>query len=310
MMIIRPLQYNDVNDLIHLATVSFADEYLAQGATAASFVRQMRLVTRGKLIPFRVLTKLAGIRWELWVAELDGKVVGCGGFTGRQQMELSNLMVLPELRRQGIGQALLTKRLERIKTLGYPLAKSTILASNAASLGNARKQGLNVFDRYVVLEKSLPLLDSPESLTARKTQPDDLTFFQELEKRAVNPETLAIQGTAVSAYFPTTGSRLLDKLTGNQQQATVFSHNGQRISFSLAHTNKHQSKGTLARPILSPDQYDWYPNILHTAAAWMFKLGKTTIQVGVGAEHTALLSTMQADGWIQTQSWLRLVKKF
>jgi N-acetylglutamate synthase-like GNAT family acetyltransferase len=99
------------------------------------------------MIPFRIFTKLAGIHWALFIAEVDGQVIGCGGYQGSQQMELSNLMVHPHYRRRGIGQALLEKRLKTLAAQRFPLVTTTILASNQASLGNVIKQGFEIIDR-------------------------------------------------------------------------------------------------------------------------------------------------------------------
>lgn len=52
------------------------------------------------------------------------------------------MMVHPQYRRQGIGQALLEKRLQNLVENGYPSVTTTILASNEASSGNVSKQGL------------------------------------------------------------------------------------------------------------------------------------------------------------------------
>ena len=86
----------DFNTLTRTANVSFAEEDTARGETPESFVQQVRMVTRGRMIPFKVLTALAGYKWEIFVAEVDGAVVGCGGFLGRKKMELANLMVHPD----------------------------------------------------------------------------------------------------------------------------------------------------------------------------------------------------------------------
>jgi len=147
-MNIRPFRYTDLEALIRIAEVSFAEEYTARGETPASFARQVRMVARGRMVPFKMLSALAGIQWELFVAEVDGKVVGCGSNQGCKQTELSNLMVHPQHRRQGIGQALLEKRLQSLTEKGYPFVTTTILASNQASLSNVGKQGFEVFDRF------------------------------------------------------------------------------------------------------------------------------------------------------------------
>ena len=62
------------------------------------------------------------------------------------RMTITNLMVDPEYRRQGIGQALLVQRLERMTERGFPFAMAQVLETNTASLQNLRKQNFEVFN--------------------------------------------------------------------------------------------------------------------------------------------------------------------
>ncbi len=197
-MTIRLFRYTDLDALIHIAKASFAEEYVARGETPESFIRQAQIVTRGRMIPFKAITALAGIKWELFVAEVEGKIVGFGSYLGRKQMELANLMVHPDFRRRGIGQALLEKRLQHLAEKGYPFVTTTILASNQASLGNVKKQGFEVFDSFTILEASLPLHQNSEDATSnliyRPVQASDEAKFKELEEQIANPNLMQIQG--------------------------------------------------------------------------------------------------------------------
>ncbi len=86
------------------------------------FERETRRIFRWRMIPYKLLTALMGIKWEGYVAEVEGKVAGGGMYIGRkEQMAVTNLMVDPEYRRRGVGQALLEKRLERLSELGLSL---------------------------------------------------------------------------------------------------------------------------------------------------------------------------------------------
>ncbi|MCI0576819.1 MAG: GNAT family N-acetyltransferase [Chloroflexi bacterium] len=308
MITIRPLHYTDLAALLQIANTSFADEYVAQGVTPAALAQQLRMTTRGRMIPLKVLSALAGIRWEMLVAEVDGQVVGCGGYFGRQQIELANLMVLPAYRRRGIGQALLVERLNRLKAQGYPLVTTTILAANEASLGNVRKQGFTAFDQYTMLEKALPLNDPSHTLTTRPIQAADLTTFQQMESQSIHAARLQIEGSAAPEYFPTLSNRLLNQLTGTQRWRAVSIHDGAVIGFTLTSTGKNQTKGLLARPITLPDHCDRLSAMVFAAASWLSQLGKATIRMAVSTEQTNLIEELRAAGWAKTQSWLRLVK--
>lgn len=306
---IRPLRPTDLDALTQIAQSSFAEEYAARGITPAALVQQVRQVTRGRMIPFKVLAALSGTQWEMLIAEVDGHVVGCGGYFGRQQMELANLMVMPDYRRRGFGQALLVERLQRLQAKGYPLVTTTILATNEASLGNVRKQGFEVFDQYVILEKALPLNHSPHPIAARPIEPADLSTFQKIENQSVAATRLEIQGSAAPDYFASLGNRLMNRLTGTEQWRTAFTYDGVIVGFMLGNTSKNQTKGILSRPMILTEHHNHLPAMLHTAASWLSQLGKATIQVAISAKHKDIIEAMQVDGWTQTQSWLRLVKQ-
>src|SRR4030065_2555879 len=111
---IRNFNYTDVDDVIRISKLSFAEETLAQGITPEDFEQETRRIFRWKMVPYRLLTALMGIKWEGFVAEVDGKVVGGGMYIGRNKgMSVTTLLVDPEYRRQGVGQAILARRLGR-----------------------------------------------------------------------------------------------------------------------------------------------------------------------------------------------------
>jgi ribosomal protein S18 acetylase RimI-like enzyme len=311
-MDIRPFRHSDLDAVIEITRLSFAEEQIARGSTPENFARQVRMVARGRLIPFKILTSLAGYKWEILVAELDGKVVGCSGYLGRRQMELANLMVHPDYRRRGIGQALLEKRLERLAQQGYPLAKTTILASNQASLGNVGKQGFEVFDRFSIWESSLPLPQpSPVAappMSSRPVQFADAAVFKALEAQIANPLWLEVQGSAVSNYLSSWGERLLNRFTSTQQWARAFCRDEHIVGFLAATTSGGQAKGVLARPVVADENLVHLPAMLDEAAAWLMELGKMPVQMAVPDEREQLAAQLESAGWVKSRSWLRLVK--
>jgi len=312
-MNIRQFRYTDLDALIHIVQVSFAEELIAQGITPENFIGQIRMATRGRMIPFKVLTALAGIKWGMFVAEIDGNVVGFGGYLGRKHMALANLMVDPDYRRRGIGQALLVKRLQHLARRGYPFVTTTILATNEASLGNVRKQNFEVFDRYSVFETSLPF--QPEmghlvgAITSRPIQKSDKTAFEALETQLVSPTLLQIQGPATSNYFLSFGDRMLGRLTSAQRWTRAFERDGNVIGFLSGNTSQNQAKGTLSRPLVSDENLELLPAMLHEAASWLTQLGKTSMQIAVSDERAQLIEGLQNSSWAKTRSWLRLFKR-
>ena len=167
---IRKFKHTDVNDFIRISKLSFSEEALANGITPEDFEQETRRIFRWKMIPYRMLTALIGIQWEGFVAEKDGKVVGGGMYVGRNnRMYITNLMIDPQYRRQGIGQALLIRRLERMAERGFPFAMAQVLETNTASLQNLKKQSFEVFNQYSVYEHSLPFLLSILETCTHKT---------------------------------------------------------------------------------------------------------------------------------------------
>ncbi len=311
-MKIRPFRYTDLEALIEIARLSFADEYTARGQTPDNFVRQIRMVTRGRMIPFRVLAALAGIHWALFVAEVDGQVVGCGGYQGRKQMELSNLMVHPQYRRRGIGQALLEKRLERLAAQGFPLVTTTILASNQASLGNVTKQGFEIFDRFTFWESALPLRPSrPEtavSIPSRSVQSADVAAFQAIEAQIANPIWLQVRGSAVPHYFLPWSERLLNRFANTTRWSQVFMNGETSVGFLTVTASGNQAKGVLPRPIVADENLDCLPSMLAEAAVWLMQMGKTAVQMAAPDTREQLTIQLENAGWAKGQSWLQLVK--
>ena len=312
-MHIRPFQYNDLDALAQLVSIAFASEMVAQGTSPDRFMQQIRLVTRGRMIPFRVLTALAGIKWEILVAEIEGNIVGCGGYLGRNRMELANLMVAPAYRRQGIGQALLVERLHRLADQGYAQVTTTILADNEASLGNVRKQGFQVFDRYTIFAAPLPLALPPtppdHSIQARPVRAADKAAFHVLETATARPEWLAIQGTGMSLYFASFWDGLLGKLTGARSWARVFMREGEVVGFLSGSGGGGGNAGTFSRPIIADEHiHTLLPAMLQEAAAWLTSLHKSQMRIIVPDDRQQIAHYLQDNGWQPTQSWVRLVK--
>lgn len=264
------------------------------------------------MIPFKLLTAVAGYKWEIFVAKVDGEVVGCGGFLGRKTMELANLMVHPQFRRRGIGRALLQRRLQRLEELGYPYVTTSILATNEASLGNVHQQGFEVFDRYTYLEAPLPLPNATtlkaRELLSRPIQPSDKPAFTALETHISTPVWLRIEGSASDNYFLSWGDRLMGSLTGTKRWARTFFRDDELIGFLAAVTSGSQTKGGLARPVVADENLADLPAMLHEAAGWLEQLGKTTVQIAVPDVQQKFMQVLQEQEWRPTQTWVRLVR--
>ena len=310
---IRPFDYNDLNALIDIAELSFAEEMRAQGMTPQDFIRQVRTATRGRMIPFRILNRLTGTKWKLLVAEFEGEVVGCGSYIGRKQMELGNLMVHPDYRRRGIGQLLLERRLEYLAREGHEHVTTTVLATNEASLGNLRKQSFEPFDRYTVFKSTLPLTqpaaDGQAKLKVRPVRADDQTRFETLEKQTTKPELLNIQGSRWTDYAPSSSAgRLTDKLWGASHWHRAFERNGTVIGFLSGRVSNNSPTGIIMRPLVPDKHLNYLAAMFWEAASWMDDLGKKSVQTAASETRPALSQILEDTGWSQTHTWIRLVK--
>ena len=84
----------------------------------------------------------------LLLAELDGRLVGCGGatrshFAGRGFV---SPRVLPEFRRRGVGTALLLALSDHVRRLGRSELTSFVYADEPESVAFAERHGMSVID--------------------------------------------------------------------------------------------------------------------------------------------------------------------
>jgi GNAT superfamily N-acetyltransferase len=309
-MKIRYFQYADLEAVIQLAKLSFAKEFTAQGLSLDSFTQQVKLATRGRMIPFKLLTSLTGIKWHFFVAEIQEKIVGFGGYTGRKQIELNNLMVHPDFRRQGIGQALLQARLKHLAHLGFSQVTTNILEGNYASLGNIKKQGFEIFDKFTIFEKTLPLPpQSAVTISSRPLQPTDHSTITNIEKQLSSERYLDLSGSMLPNYAPSPGNRALSQLTGGRKYVRVFENHSEIIGILAVYTSGGHTKGTVFRPLVLDEYLDKLPAMLYTMGSWLTKLEKSTIRVTVAHNREDLLQQISYLGWQPTHTWVRAFKK-
>ena len=62
-LVIRKFEHTDVEAFIRLSQTSFAEESLAAGITPEDFALETRRIFRWKMIPYKLLTALMGVRW-------------------------------------------------------------------------------------------------------------------------------------------------------------------------------------------------------------------------------------------------------
>ena len=129
-MDIRPFHESDEADVIALWTGVFG--YTAPHNDPATVIRH----------------KLAVQRELFFVARLDRRLVGTvmGGYDGHRGWVYS-LAVVPEMRRRGVGTALVRHVERELAGRGCPKVNLQLLASNAATVAFYEKLGYAVEER-------------------------------------------------------------------------------------------------------------------------------------------------------------------
>ena len=309
---IRNFKYTDVDDFIRISKLSFAGEWTAEGLTPEDFDRETRRIFQWKMIPYRLLTALMGIKWEGFVAEKDGKVVGGGMYIGRDnRMSVTNLMVDPEYRRQGVGQALLARRLERMSERGFPFAIAQVLETNTASFQNLKRQGFEVFNQYSVYEHTLPLPEindsSMPSISVREISRSDRAFFKEIEHKTTPHPVLNVKGSAETQYFLSGWQRIYARFTRYSRLIKGVVVSGETIGFLCARFQDRQQKGLLIQPIIAEDCLNLLPEMFYLAGVWFDQFRKKSMIVEISDQWENTRDYLLENGWKKQYSWLELV---
>ena len=310
---IRKFAHTDVDDFIRISRLSFAEESIAAGITPEDFEQETRRIFRWNMIPYQILTALIGVKWEGFVAEKNGKVVGGGMYMGRNnRMTITNLMVDPAYRRQGIGQALLIKRLERLSEFGFPYVTAQVLDKNTASLANLKKQDFKEFNRYSVYECRLPLpvfkdLMIPPVMV-RDINNSDRACFKEIEKRSTLPMVLYVNGSVETRYFLSAWQKIFVRYTRYSRWIKAFVSQGKTIGFLGAEFQRHQRKGSLLQPVVPDEDLQYLPAMIQKAGAWLDESGKASMLVEIPEQRTYIREYLLSNGWNEQYTWVELIK--
>jgi len=125
------------------------------------------------------------------VAELEGIIVGCAqGLLNGDAGWLGNIIVLPEVRGQGIGQALTQHLVEFFRAKG---CTSQILVATQLGEPVYRKLGFIEVSRYVFLKRANPLAPEPIS-RVRQAEEKDFPHILALDWQATGEERTPFLG--------------------------------------------------------------------------------------------------------------------
>ena len=256
---------------------------------------------------------MTGIKWEGFVAEKDGKVVGGGMYVGRNnRMTITNLMVDPEYRRQGIGQALLVRRLERMTERGFPFAMAQVLEINTASLRNLEKQNFEVFNQYSVYEHALPLPEMNDSsippISVREINRKDRTLFKEIEDKTAPRSVLSIKGSAGNQYFLSGWQNLHARFARYSRWIKAVDVSGKTIGFLCVGFQDRQHKGSLIQPIVADECLNLLPAMRKMAGTWLEQSGRKSMIVEISDQWVNSRDNLLENGWKKKYTWFELVR--
>lgn len=110
-------------------------------------------------------------RGRLWVATIDGRVVGVAklSLVGDRESWLHALRVDPAYRRRGVAAALLTHRIERAKRYGARVARLDTAEGNVAVRKLMRRFAFRVIGRYTLFVARSRSVDPPRRGRAEET---------------------------------------------------------------------------------------------------------------------------------------------
>jgi ribosomal protein S18 acetylase RimI-like enzyme len=308
---IRKFTHQDTEAYIHLAISAFADEWIADGMTPDEFAHNTRQMFGWKMLPIKLLTAVMGLQWEAFVAEVNGHIVGGGMYGGRKnRITITNLMVEPAYRRQGIGQALLVKRLERLSEFGVPFVTVKALETNQASLGNLRKQGFVEYYRKSVYDHSLPISlgkNDAGRVIGRKLKASDQALLKEIEKKTMSPFVIHNEGSQ-NVFFSSLGQKLYDQYVGNHYWTRAFEVDGATVGFLAAHHAHPMTRGYIYPPVIAPESTLYLPAMMRQAGIWMEAAGLESVKIEVADQLGELIAYLLDSGWNKRHTWIYLVK--
>ena len=195
-VLIRDLRKSDLDDLLDVASQSFAEEFEITGFDPD---RVKEMVDRmfgilGKL--FLGFSRLLGKEpVKLFVAEADNRVVGMTMVSNRRKVSyIANVMVHPTHRRRGIATKLMKSTLNYIRKKKNR-AVLHVIATNTPAKNLYTKLGFKKFENIIYLVGNIDSLLKPKNTAetqVRTFQKSDINEVYNLIKVSEDPNHLRI----------------------------------------------------------------------------------------------------------------------
>ena len=130
------------------------------------------------------------------VAEVDGRIVGCGiGIIQGAVGWLGTIIVVPEYRRQGIGQKITSTLIDYCRNKG---CTSQLLTSSEMGESIYRKLGFEINSSYVFYKRE-SIVPTREVTNAREMRQEDFLTVQELDRSVTGED----RSHFIKRFFPT-----------------------------------------------------------------------------------------------------------
>jgi len=243
---VREASARDFPGIIELGKVSFPREMEVFGFDQEMVARQVRLYRWVSLIQ-----RLTGrFFFKLYVGELGGELVGTATLAREgEAWYIGMVMVAPEHRRKGFGQALVEFVCEEARSRGVPRVILHVREDNAPAKALYQKLGFELFEREFHLVRELADIEPasissedvvlPEGYRLRRVGPFDRQAFQLLDECR---EERAAQIYGPSAY-PPLYVRLAFRLFRPQLiERYAIMHDGDRIGvYSFRFTSPREA---------------------------------------------------------------------
>jgi len=196
-VLVRDFRKSDLNDLLDVARLSFAEEFEVTGFDpdhAKKMADQMFGIA-GRI--FLAFSKLFGKEpVKFLVAEVNNRVVGTTMVTKRGRVGyISTVMVHPTYRRKGIARKLMENAIDYVQKRKMKRAVLHVMSTNVPAKSLYTKLGFKESEKIAYLVGNVDSFSKPENVEGiqiRSFQKNDIDAVYELIKSSEDPRHLEI----------------------------------------------------------------------------------------------------------------------
>jgi ribosomal protein S18 acetylase RimI-like enzyme len=196
-VLIRDLRKSDLNELLALYPMCFADEFEVSGFDPDHIADMVnRAFGRTGTLILGVLRLCGKEPVRFLVAEADGKIVGTTMINNRGKSGyISSVMVHPDYRRRGIATRLMTDALSYVRRRKKARAVLQVDSTNTSAKSVYVKLGFKAFEHLAYFVRETNSVHVPENASGvkiREFQKDDLDQVYNLIRASEDSNSLRI----------------------------------------------------------------------------------------------------------------------